>query len=156
MKPAILIMALVLTLVVQAQERKLNLTEMEPSFRELLKELRIAVSKRDPFPIFRSISKNFSIERDFGGLARESENAIVNFLLVYALDDFEIRAEYRDEGWQHLALMLASNTIIIRDETAFCLSHGPYQNKLSQDELLCFSKAVDDHWQIKYHVFAGD
>jgi len=156
MKPALLVMGLVLTFVVQAQERELKLTEMEPSFRELLGELRVAVSQRDPFPIFRSISKSFSIERDFGGLARESKNAIVNFLLVYPLDGFEIRAEYRDTGWQHLAAMLASNTLIIRDDTAFCLSNGPFQNKLSQDELLCFSKANNDHWQIKYHVFAGD
>lgn len=66
-----------------AQEKEISLATTDSAFIEIVTDLRTAVAKKEPFPIFRAISRNFKIERDFGGISKDNENSVVNFLIIF-------------------------------------------------------------------------
>jgi len=140
----------------QAKERELALTSAGDQFVETVVALRKAVAIKDPYPIVRAIANGFKMERDFGGLYNPAENAVVNFLAVFPLDDHDIRQEYRGEGWQQLESILRSKTFIARSKVNRCLPNGNYQNDIVHDEMLCFTKTESGAWRITSFVNAGD
>ena len=139
-----------------AQEKEISLDNTDSAFIEIVTDLRNAVAGKEPFPIFRAVSRNFKIERDFGGISKDNENSVVNFLMVFPLDGFEVRAEYKDSGWEQLKNMLSSNTVITRSKTNLCIPKGQYMNDIILDELLCFTKDDLGTWRISSYVSAGD
>lgn len=142
--------------VLHAQENEVSLANTDSAFIEIVTDLRTAVAKKEPFPIVRAISSNFKIERDFGGISNDNENSVVNFLMIFPLDGFEVREEYKDVGWEQLKSILSSNTVIKRSKTNLCMPQGQYMNDLILDELLCFTKSNSGTWRISSYVSAGD
>lgn len=144
------------SLSVAAQEQEISLDKTDDALIETVTDLRKAVTEKDPYPIFRAVSKKFKIERDFGGISNENENSVVNFLRVFPLDGFGVREEYKNDGWEQLQNILSSNTLITRSKTNLCLANGHYMNNIILDELLCFTKSDFGVWQITSFVSAGD
>jgi len=140
----------------QAKESEVALVDGDDQFIETVVALRKSVAIKDPYPIVRAIANGFKMERDFGGLYNPAENAVVNFLAVFPLDDHDVRQEYRGEGWQQLESILQSKTFIARSKLNRCLPNGKYQNDIVHDEMLCFTQTESGEWRITSFVNAGD
>ena len=132
------------------------MTDSEVLFSKLITELRNAAIDKDPYPILRAISADFKIERDFGGLYLERETSLINFLLIFPLDGFGVRQEYKSEGWHALIKILSSKEVIKRSKSNLCIPKGQYTNNIVQDELLCFTKDTAGAWRLSSYVNSGD
>lgn len=143
-------------MLLQAKDRKVALINTDKQFIEIVATLQQSVIVKNPFPILRSLSTNFEIERDFGGLYNQEESSVVNFLLIFPLDEFNVREEYQGVAWQQLKKILQSNIVIERSKVNLCLPNGKYQNDIVLDEMLCFTQADSGAWKISSFVNAGD
>jgi len=152
----LLVLIVVMPSLLQAQEKEFALISAGDQFIETVVALRKSVAIKDPYPIVRAIANGFKMERDFGGLYNPAENAVVNFLAVFPLDEHDVRQEYRGEGWQQLESILQSKTFIARSKINRCLPNGKYQNDIVHDEMLCFTQAESGAWRITSFVNAGD
>jgi hypothetical protein len=140
----------------QAKEREVELINTDKHFIETVATLRKSVTIKDPFPILRAVASDFKIERDFGGLFNQDENAVVNFLIVFPLDELDVSEEYQGAGWQQLKNILQSKMVIERNNMNLCLPNGRYQNDIVLDEMLCFTQAESGIWKVSSFVNAGD
>ena len=143
-------------LLLQAKEREVELINTDKQFFETVATLKKSVIIKDPFPILRSVANDFIIERDFGGLYNRDENAVVNFLIVFPLDELNVTEAYRGGGWQQLNNILQSTIVIERNKINRCLPNGRYRNDIVLDEMLCFTQAESGIWKVSSFVNAGD
>lgn len=140
----------------QAKEREVALINTDKQFIETVATLKKSVAIKDPFPILRLVASDFTIERDFGGLYNPDENAVVNFLIVFPLDELNVTEAYQGGGWKQLKNILQSKIVIERNKTNRCLPNGRYRNDIVLDEMLCFTQAESGIWKVSSFVNAGD
>jgi hypothetical protein len=156
LKKYFLLISLSLSLLATAEVREHDIKNADASFIGFLVDLKTAAQIKNPYPIIRSISKSFELERDFGGMYSESKNSVVNFLIVYPIDGFEVKDEYKSKTWSELEKILSSRIYVKRSNSDHCVPKEKYHNDITLDELLCFHKNTEGHWEISSYVFAGD
>jgi hypothetical protein len=156
MKKYFLLMFLSLSLLTTAEAQEENIKDADASFINFLVALNAAAQSKNPYPIIRSISKSFELERDFGGMYSEKKNSVVNFLIVFPIDGFEVKDEYKDKTWRELEKILSSTIYVERSKSDYCVPKEKYHNDITLDELLCFHKNTKGHWEISSYVFSGD
>jgi hypothetical protein len=145
-----------MTPLLQGKERVVKLVDTDKKFIEVVTILKNSIQIKDPFPILRSVSSQFEIERDFGGLYNSENNSVVNFLVIFPLDEFDIAEEYQGVSWKELMKILQSQVVIERSETNLCLPNGRYHNDIVLDEMLCFTLTELGVWKVSSFVNAGD
>jgi hypothetical protein len=155
-KKYFILISLSLLLLTTAEAQEDYIKNADDSFVDLLVTLKTAAQTKNPFPIIRAISKSFELERDFGGMYSESKNSVVNFLIVFPIDGFEVKDEDKVGAWRELQQILSSAIYVERSNSHYCVPKEKYHNDITLDQLLCFYKNAVGHWQISSYVYGGD
>lgn len=136
--------------------KPLKLEKTEPEFQKLIKMLRQATQQKTPYPIYRSISPMFRIERDFGGNFDPTANAIVNFSSSFTFDNDLMSPEYKDDGWRAFQQIVTHDNFEETLSGELCVPSGAMDVKPFSSDQLCFGRGPDKTWRINGYIGGGD
>ncbi len=142
-------------------EEILTLRDLDIELISVVDKLIKIIDQKNSISLFRFISKDFMIERDFGGIYNPAENAVVNFLSVFHLDPGVLAEEYKvsavEDSWKVLS-GIVNGVVTRRKKTTqeVCFPNGEISGDIVLDSMLCFEKQSNNNWKISSFVYAGD
>jgi len=134
---------------------RLSLEDAPKGFQGLIQRLRQAVNDKKASVINSALSKDFYIERDFGGVYSPDVSPAENFSYCYQLDNSKMFPEYKDTGWNALEKVL-NKPLFERVDAEICTPYGAREMKPYPHEQLCFVKSNQGEWRISGFVNGGD
>jgi len=134
---------------------RISLEDTSKDFQDFIQRLRQAVSDKKASVVNSALSKDFYIQRDFGGVYSPEISSAENFSYCYQLDNSKMFPEYKDTGWNGLEKVL-NKPFFERIDAEICTPYGAREMKPYPHEQLCFAKSDQGKWRISGFVNGGD